>query len=527
MSAKAATWRLGRHAMRIGILGAVISIAAAASSGCMAEETGSAPAPTAPATAEACKGPSSTNHLVSGFSLMCGKRIPTGAFLGAFMSPGPDSLGDCIKRCTANARCRAFTLDGRERTEGRVCTLLGSHEAVTDEASWVSGVRTAHSAAFSHAIDPGGNLANVSGTVSPNIVAKLAPPPHAPVAIDGGDDPHMTLTGDIKALQPVYYATDRRPAATDAPLEVSFTGERSMSMSYGLSIVSIPKHHTIGNVERPKFRILRLSREAETDADHFRIKAMTPLDHDGFVSEIKGGAGSVLLFIHGYNVTFADAVFRAAQIAFDANFAGTVVSFSWPSAGELVAYDRDRESAEFAVPHLAAMFELLSKDVGKKNVYIVAHSMGNQVLVNALVQSALSKANLTVTELVMAAPDVDTSVFASKAEEIRSVASNITVYASAADKALLASGKKSFGTRLGFVGASGPNIFPGLEVIDVTAVGDDMFGLDHGTFASSRVVLDDLAHLIRSVTHLKPDMRTPELREMPDQAHVTYWLYPE
>jgi hypothetical protein len=72
-----------------------------------------------------------------------------------------------------------------------------------------------------------------------------------------------------------------------------------------------------------------------------------------------------------------------------------------------------------------------------------------------------------------------------KAEQIRSVAKNVTLYASAADKALLASGEKSYGTRLGFVGPSGPNIFPGIEVIDVTAVGDDMLGLDHGTFASA------------------------------------------
>lgn len=331
----------------------------------------------------------------------------------------------------------------------------------------------------------------------------------------------------MKALQPVFFATDRKPAPAGAALEASFTAGRALDVSYGFTVVSIPKNHTIGKVERPKFRWYRLSREAETDADHFRIKGITPLDRAAFVTELKDGPDSVLLFIHGYNVTFADAVFKAAQIAFDANFPGTVLAFSWPSAGEFIKYDKDRESAEFAIPDLVQIFRLLSNEIGKKNVYVVAHSMGNQVLVNALVQSALRRATLTINELVMAAPDVDEDVFARKVDEIRAVASNITVYASAADKALLASGEKSCGTRLGFVGPSGPNIFPGIEVIDVTAVGDDMLGLDHGTFSSSRAVLDDLGHLIRSVTHLKPDARTPELRLMPDQAHVAYWLYPE
>jgi len=152
--------------------------------------------------------------------------------------------------------------------------------------------------------------------------------------------------------------------------------------------------------------------------------------------------------------------------------------------------------------------------------------MGNEILVNALRQIALSKAPVAISELVMAAPDVDKNVYLSKADQIRSVTKNITLYASAADKALLASGEKTFGSRTGYVGTNGPNIFPGIETIDVTAVGDDMFGLNHSTFSTSRAVLDDVGRLLRSLAHLSPDMRTPTLRLMPDKAHVQYWLYP-
>jgi esterase/lipase superfamily enzyme len=219
-------------------------------------------------------------------------------------------------------------------------------------------------------------------------------------------------------------------------------------------------------------------------------------------------------------------VFKAAQIAYDANFPGSVLVFSWPSAANVFYYDQDQTNAQAAVPHLAEIFRLLSSEIGKKNVYIVAHSMGNQVLVNALVQSAMSKADITVSELVMAAPDVALNVFQSEFDQIRVVATNITLYASSADKALLASTEKSHEARLGYVGSTGPNIFPGIDTIDVTAVGDDMLGLDHSTFSTSRVVLDDLGRLIRSPTHMKPDMRTPELRLMSEQANLQYWLYP-
>jgi esterase/lipase superfamily enzyme len=464
----------------------------------------------------------------AGFELKCGKRIPTGIFLGSYLSPVADSVENCAKRCKADNKCTAFSLDNRDPPASRTCTLFGSVENLSDANDSVAGVRigsTGTGATASPGPKGSGNKqSRAKGHLFPSVGAPLEPPKADPNSGAAGGGA-VTLTPDMKALQPVYFTTDRK-RVEGAPLETSFAGERNPDMTYGRAIVSIPKSHHIGNVERPKFSFIKFRVAPETDADDFRIKDIAWLDRGALVDQLKGGPDSVLLFVHGYNSTFADAVFKAAQIAYDANFAGTVLVFSWPSAGGLFKYDQDRESAAFAEGHLAQTFRLLSEEIGKKNVYIVAHSMGNQVLVNALLQSALSKANLNITELAMAAPDVDKDVFASKVDQIRSVAKNITLYASAADKALLASGEKSFGTRLGYVGHNGPNVFKGIDVIDVTAVGDDMLGLDHGTFSSSREVLDDLGRLIRSPIHLAPGVRTPTLQVMPDTANIPYWLYP-
>ena len=126
----------------------------------------------------------------------------------------------------------------------------------------------------------------------------------------------------------------------------------------------------------------------------------------------------------------------------------------------------------------------------------------------------------------MAAPDIDKDVFLKKAKQIKSVAGNITLYASSADKALLASDKKAWVTRLGYIDANGPNLVDGVETIDVTAVGDDMFGLNHSVVSESRSVLDDLGRLIVSQIH-PPGVRSPTLRFMPDKIHTKYWMYPE
>jgi len=544
-----------------------------------------------------CKTPTTRPALAPGFVLLCGKRMPAGVFLGSFLSPAADPIDDCVKRCTSDKECKAFSLDGRDLPNGRVCTLFGSQEGATDATAWISGFRVPNNdmsrageivsrygarSGSTAASPPATRPPTAAPPSAPVTTAKPTPTPAPTAGAGGGGTTHYhryarkapswsSTTGskarppaaasdneppperpptsaearppaappaappiantvsaqvDTSTLQPVYFATDRTPGAPGAPLEVSFVAGWTPTISYGLTLVNIPKTHKIGQVERPKFNYFLWRYQAATDADDFRIKALKPLDRATFVKDLQAGPDSVLLFVHGYNVKFADAVFKAAQIAYDSNFPGSVLVFSWPSAGEVIMYDQDQTNAQAAVPHLAEIFRLVSNEIGKKNVYIVAHSMGNQVLVNALVQSALSNANISLNELVMAAPDVPLNVFQSELDQIRAVATNITLYASSADKALLVSMEKSQMPRLGFVGRTGPNIFPGIDTIDVTAVGDDMLGLDHSTFSTSRAVIDDLGRLIRSPTHLKPDMRTPELRLMTEQANLQYWLYP-
>lgn len=561
MSLRSITRAKIRRSVPLALAGAVWLAAALPghASDSVLKPTGSGPVPPS-----ACKTPA-TVISASGFTLVCGKRIPAGIFLGAYLTTSSDDAIDgCAKRCLTSSSCRAFSLEDRDPPAARMCSLFGSVESISDApaSAWVVGMRVdasltggksagadwdfnyPHGTKFNKPVivfqpaDPGSSTVDAKGTISKSVGGmftgwgKFASQFNKSVtgfwadnASGPGDKPEVSLTPDMKALQPVYFATDRKRIAT-AALATSLSDEPVMEMTYGRAIVSIPEKHKIGTVERPKFRFIRLGFEPETDREHFRIKVMDWLERDAFVGELKGAADSLLLFIHGYNVPFADALFKAAQIAYDANFAGSVLVFAWPSAGNPLKYDKDRESADFAAPHLVQTLRLISEEIGKKNVYVVAHSMGNQILVNALKEAALSKIDLSILELVMAAPDIDRKVFESKADQVRAIAKNITLYASAADKALRASGEKSFGTRLGFVGQEGPNIFPGIEVIDVTAVGDDMLGLNHSVATASRAVLDDLGRLIRSITHLPPDLRTPTLKFMPNKTHVRYWLYP-
>src|SRR5882757_3331848 len=90
--------------------------------------------------AEACKMPVVV-AADAGFELKCGKRIPTGIFLGSYLSPATDSVEACAKRCAADNKCAAFSLDNRNPPVSRTCTLFGSTESLSDATDWVAGVR--------------------------------------------------------------------------------------------------------------------------------------------------------------------------------------------------------------------------------------------------------------------------------------------------------------------------------------------------------------------------------------------------
>jgi esterase/lipase superfamily enzyme len=107
----------------------------------------------------------------------------------------------------------------------------------------------------------------------------------------------------------------------------------------------------------------------------------------------------------------------------------------------------------------------------------------------------------------------------------------MTLYASAADRALVASRELAGGIpRASDVPADGPIILPNVETIDVTAMGEDVFGLNHSVFAVSRDVMEDISVLLRlnlpspRLTQIRPVPDPPAATLIPIKAAVKYRL---
>lgn len=143
---------------------------------------------------------------------------------------------------------------------------------------------------------------------------------------------------------------------------------------------------------------------------------------------------------------------------------------------------------------------------------------------DALSNSAATKSPTAIAHLIMAAPDVDRDMFIQDISGVSKVTKGLTLYASKNDKALQLS-KRIAGNiaRAGDVPDSGPVVLPGVWTIDVSLIGDELFGLNHSTFATTRNVLNDLAILL---TEGKAPPRLTEIRGYPEPPQkATYFRY--
>ncbi|WP_411736681.1 alpha/beta hydrolase [Pseudomonas sp. BF-R-24] len=204
---------------------------------------------------------------------------------------------------------------------------------------------------------------------------------------------------------------------------------------------------------------------------------------------------STLLFVHGYNVSFADAAKRTAQMAYDLNFSGVPLFFSWPANGKVLSYAADEASVEWSEP---ALYDFLVDHLSNSKIeqtFLIAHSMGNRAVLSSLARLKLERPDLRykLKEVVLAAPDVDAEQFVDIiVPKIADPKAPVTLYASSRDKALLTSKKLHYYERAGDV----PEIikvYGGVEFIDASAVKTDF--LNHSYMAESRSVISDILDL--------------------------------
>jgi esterase/lipase superfamily enzyme len=255
------------------------------------------------------------------------------------------------------------------------------------------------------------------------------------------------------------------------------------------------------------------------------LLAAEELPKDAYFREVAARVGkapdkSAFIFIHGYNVLFKDAARRTAQMAYDLNFPGAPVFYSWPSAGTVTGYTYDENNITWTEPHLRTFLKDFIASSTAQNLYLVAHSMGNRALVNVVKEIAREDPTLRtrIKEIILAAPDIDADIFKRDiAPYIVTASPTVTLYASKNDIALMASKKVHGYARIGDA-TDGLPVLPGIETIDSSAAETDFVG--HGYYAKS--IISDIAIIIEQ---RRRAAERPRLKAVGDGAAQRYWLF--
>ncbi len=181
-------------------------------------------------------------------------------------------------------------------------------------------------------------------------------------------------------------------------------------------------------------------------------KKITPLafqNENTWWSELEGATnarkGRVLLYVHGFRETFPSTSGDTAQIARLTGFDGPVISYTWPSQGELLSYAVDETNMYWDENNFRRFLTKLAGQPWVKDVIIVSHSLGARLVLPSVeyVDRTSSNADSSnISNIILASPDVDRQDFerdiADEVLSARRVNNNrrITIYASAGDKAL-------------------------------------------------------------------------------------------
>ncbi len=339
------------------------------------------------------------------------------------------------------------------------------------------------------------------------------------------------------SVVPVFYGTNRKLAA--GVTRVSFSSSESRDLSLGLALVTVPNNHVVPQLERPwELRVpgteIVLSFEAQDPSKHFTLRSIETLTQDQFVARAKERVaaaktyrGQALVFVHGFYNTFDDALYRTAQIAFDLQFDGGAFMYSWPSAGTLDAYRTDRSKAKNAGAKLREFLTLVANQTGATRVSVIAHSMGNLPLMDALDETRPltgPSPSASIDEVVLAAPDIGRKEFTTLVDHMKKIRGGITLYAASNDVALEAS-RTFFNNepRAGDTGYGGPLLLPRVDTIDATRASTQFFRLNHYYVAESSPILCDVEHLLRGGIR-PPNERSKILQTIKAEAG-TYYAY--
>jgi esterase/lipase superfamily enzyme len=261
----------------------------------------------------------------------------------------------------------------------------------------------------------------------------------------------VTRQGDQGAYR-FFYVTNRRTQRQEGAVEERFGNEREAGLRFGLFDTDIEASLGIGMLVNP------------TDwfqNQEIQLRDVRALEQGAFVEELRRQVHespyrSLLINVNGFRERFPSALRKTAFLAHVLDMNSPLLVFDWPGdqGSTPRGYRRAQEVARESGEELAQTIELIIREVQPVRLWLLANSMGGEVVVNAftaLYQEAdLADPETEFEDVVLTAPDVSHEEFGRQfKDEISALSRNLTVYVSSNDRALLMSRVLNRERRLG------------------------------------------------------------------------------
>ena len=249
-----------------------------------------------------------------------------------------------------------------------------------------------------------------------------------------------------------FYVSNRQQDVPGGEIEQRFNSERESSLKFGYFNTRIEPTLGLGMIIDPSQWFLN---------EEIQLVDVRAQEEEAFLTRLRqqvqaSSDQSLLVVVHGFREGYPSALRKTAFLAHVLDINTPVLVFDWPGdqGSSLRGYRRARQVAEESGAELARTLELIIKEVQPERLWLLANSMGGQVVADAFSllhqDTDFSDSQTEIENVVLTAPDVDHEAFNNRfKQDILDLAQNVTVYVSSNDRALLVSRLINRGLRLG------------------------------------------------------------------------------
>lgn len=274
-----------------------------------------------------------------------------------------------------------------------------------------------------------------------------------------------------------------------------FTSDRVDTPIFSRFEVSVPPDREIGSVVFPT---TGPPDPPDPQSAFVTVSAAILRDEPAFVAAINAqllrtepDERVASLFVHGYNTTFAEGLYRHAQILYDYGRHPAAVHFAWPSRASAQGYVHDRESALFSRGGLEETILAMARSNADR-MNLIAHSMGAFLMMetlNLMARVGYDEVFAKTSLVLLISPDIDIDVFRMLAGPVVRRGLPVFVVVSTRDRALLISAVlRGDDDRVGSIASPDELGDIDVTVIDISDV-DPAGGMGHFALARSQELI--------------------------------------